>query len=250
MSHVHTSEAHAEVLDALIELTKASGASSGAGERIRVDRASRLQHLGLRTPNRRRRVAAGFSFADRADSEVLQIWDGIWQTATVADVMFAALDHYRPLVAAHVDASFWTTTVRWIDRIENWAHADDLARLYSWRLAAEPDTVLPTLQSWSRDDDQWLRRVAVVSLVHYSGKNAVFLPIDSALELIGNCVDDQRETVHKAVGWVLRENMRAYPNEVIDLLHAHRTTMPAAAIRRATEKMPRDERDELRAALR
>ncbi|CAN5728513.1 hypothetical protein BH18ACT13_BH18ACT13_16690 [soil metagenome] len=63
----------------------------------------------------------------------------------------------------------------------------------------------PQLQAWNVDENEWLRRISIVSLVRYSVKNAVFLPLDKILPLVSSCLGDHRHYVQTAVGWVLRE---------------------------------------------
>ena len=76
----------------------------------------------------------------------------------------------------------------------------------------------------------------MVSLIRYTGKNAAFMPADDVLDLVANCVTDQRDTVAKAVGWVLRETMEDDPRKVQGFLDKHTASMPAVARRRATER--------------
>ena len=72
--------------------------------------------------------------------------------------------------------TLWPVVRNWTERVDNWCHADGLSALYSWILASEPDAVYPQLRKWNRAEDLWLRRISLVSLIHYSGKNAVFVP--------------------------------------------------------------------------
>ncbi len=239
---------HAEVLDALTAVASETG-MTGRGELVRADRRSQYQYLGLRTPDRRRRVAKGFSFTSGSDLDVLETWDGIWNSTDNGDVLFAVLDFYRARGVDDITEDYWQTSAAWIERVDNWAHADDLARLYSYALAGARDDVYPTLEEWSRAESEWRRRVSVVSLIHYSGKNAVFMPVEPCLDLVANCVSDPRDTVHKAVGWVLRELLAVYPDQVIEFLRLHAGTMPAPAIRRATERLPAEQRRQLRSSL-
>ncbi|MBH0110096.1 DNA alkylation repair protein [Salinibacterium sp. NG22] len=254
MSSSDTHQHLAEVLGALSALATETGISPERGDLVRADRRSDYEYLGLRTPDRRRRVEAGFSFTDQDSASVLAAWDQIWNLTNNGDVMFAALDFYRRRIGsrswtADDSAKLWSTTVGWIERIDNWAHADDLARLYSFALADRPELVYPTLEEWSRADSEWQRRIAMVSLIHYSGKNAVFMPIEPCLSLLANCVDDRRETVSSALGWVLRELLAVHPDAVLAFLETHAERLPRPAIRRATERLPQPQRDRVRASL-
>lgn len=233
---------HDEVVAAL----EAAAPAGDVGERIRVDRGSALPHLGLRTPIRRRLVKAGFSFYSRSEVEVLQIWDEIWRTAAYADALSAVLDYYRERLPVEVPAAFWPVAVEWIVRVDNWAHADDLSRVYSWALAAHPDVVYPSLVRWNDSEGEWCRRVSIVSLIHYSGRNAVFLPPHKVLPLVDNCLGDPRPGIQKAVGWVLREMATVYPDDVIGFVEENRSKLSATARRRATDRLDPSVRARLR----
>lgn len=237
------SQPHAEVLAAL---QLVAPEDPNVGERIRVDRGSALHHLGVRTPVRRRLVKQGFSFTDGADDQVLNSWNVLWNTSSCADVMFTPLDYYRERLRAAIPPNFWETTQTWIARIDNWAHADDLARVYSWVLAADRDNVYPQLQAWNRMPGLWERRISIVSLVHYAGKNSFFMPVEAVLPLLENCLDDDRPLVQKAVGWVLRETSDAYPDDTVAFLSAHLDAVQPATLRRATHRFTPAMRDALR----
>ena len=219
---------HDEVLAALRELGNAR-----LGARIADDRGSALEHLGIRFPALRRRVKEGFSFYDLPEEEILAVWDRLWRDSPYGDVLFAALEYYAPLVRTRVSPALWPVVRHWPERVDNWCHCDGLSSVYSWILAAEPDSVYPQLEAWNRSTNQWLRRVSLVSLIHYSGKNAVFMPVDRVLPLVTACLADEREYVQNAVGWVLREMSRAYPGQIANYLQEHGSAMSRVALRRA-----------------
>ena len=216
------------------------------GEAIRRDRGSELQHLGIRFPALRKRVKQGFSFYGLPDEDVLEVWDALWRSSPYGDVLFAALEYYAPLVRKRVSPDLWPVIRHWSDQVDNWCHSDGLSGLYSRALEAYPDDVYPQLLAWNGADDEWLRRISLVSLIHYSGKNAVFLPPGKVLPLVSTCLDDPRHYVQTAVGWVLREMGQVYPDEIGHYLEAHATAMRASAFSRAIERRSPDERARLR----
>jgi 3-methyladenine DNA glycosylase AlkD len=235
-------EYHDEVVAALREV-----GNPRFGADIAKDRGSSMEHLGLRFPVLRRRVKEGFSFYDLSEGEILAIWDRLWRTSPYGDVLFAALEYYAPLVRKRVSPALWPVVRPWHERVDNWCHADGLSSLYSWILASDPAQVYPQLEVWNRSEDQWLRRISIVSLIHYSGKNAVFMPLDRVLPLVTRCLADEREYVQKAVGWVLRELGHAYPDEVRAYLEEHLATISAVAFTRAIERRSPGAKAELRA---
>ena len=233
---------HDEVLDALQAL-----GNPRLGQHMAKDRDSSLKYVGIRVPALRRRVQQGFLFCDLEQATVLAVWDDLWMGSEWGDVLFAALEYYRPIVRKRVDDTYWPVMKRWIDRIDNWCHADGLSGTYSRLLEADPGTVMPVLERWNMDESLWPRRVSIVSLIHYSGKNAVFLPPDEVLPMVDRCVEDRRQPMQKAVGWVLREMWRAYPEEIEGYLKANADRIAPSAYTRAIERMDVGMRKDMRA---
>jgi 3-methyladenine DNA glycosylase AlkD len=222
------SKYHDEVVAALRSIGDAR-----LGAAVAKDRGSSMRHLGIGFPALRKRVKEGFSFYDLAEDKVLAIWDRLWRTSPYGDVLFAAIEYYAPRVRKDVSPPLWPVMREWPERVDNWCHSDGLSSLYSWILASEPSAVYPQLVKWNRADDEWLRRISLVSLIHYSGKNAVFVPLDRVLPLVTACLLDEREYVQTAVGWVLREMGHAYPKEVGAYIDEHAATISPVALRRA-----------------
>jgi 3-methyladenine DNA glycosylase AlkD len=216
------------------------------GERIRKDRGSQLEHLGIRFPELRRRVKQGFSFYALPEEQVLEVWDALWRSSPYGDVLFAALEYYAPIARRHVSPMLWPVVRHWADRVDNWCHSDLLSGLYSRILETYPNEVFPQIRVWNAADREWLRRISIVSLVHYSGRNAVFLPPDEVLPLVSSCVGDARHSVQAAVGWVLREMGHVYPEEVTGFLETHAAAMSAFAFSRAIERRSAGDRARLR----
>ena len=231
MNRKQFQEYHREVTQAL----KAIG-NPALGKAIQQDRGSKLKHLGIRFPDLRQRVKKGFSFYELPEEQVLEIWDTLWNTSPYGDVLFAALEFYSPIVKKKVSPTLWPVIQQWSKRVDNWCHSDGLSAIYSRILESNPKEVYPRLVSWNHSESEWLRRISLVSLIHYSGKHAVFLPLKKVLPLVTNCLEDQRYYVQTAVGWVLREMGKAYQSEVTKYLEINAGKMSPSAFSRAIEK--------------
>ena len=234
-------EYHREVSEALTAIS-----SPAYGKAVQEDRGSRLQHLGITFPDLRRRVRQGFSFYQLPEEQVLAVWDFLWRTSPYGDVLFAALEFYSPIVRKRASPALWAVVRQWSDRVDNWCHCDGLSAIYSRILESHVAEVYPQLVSWNRAEDEWCRRISLVSLIHYSGKNAVFLPPAKVLPLVSNCLDDNRYYVQMAVGWVLREMGHVYVREITQYLESQATKMSAPAFSRAIERRKPEERIRLR----
>ena len=238
--------AHRDYHDEVAQALAAIG-NPVLGEAIRKDRGSQLEHLGIRFPELRKRVKQGFSFYDLPEDQVLEVWDTLWKSSPYGDVLFAALEFYAPIVRKRVSPTLWPVIRFWSDRVDNWCHSDGLSGLYSRVLERYPDEVYAQLRAWNAAEGEWLRRISIVSLVHYSGRNAVFLPPDKVLPLISNCLGDGRHYVQAAVGWVLREMGQVYSDEIDNYLETHASAMSASAFTRAIERRSPESRARLRA---
>jgi 3-methyladenine DNA glycosylase AlkD len=234
-------EYHREVVEALTLLGDAE-----RGKAVQEDRGSQLVHLGITFPKLRRRVQQGFSFYNLPEEQVLEIWDALWRTSPYGDVLFAALEFYQPIVRKKVSSHLWPVVRHWSNRVDNWCHSDGLSAIYARILESHLADTYPQIETWNHADHEWLRRISLVSLIHYSGKNAVFLPVNMVLPLVSNCIGDPRYYIQTAVGWVLREMGRVYEKEVTKFLETHSHRMGAQAFSRAVERLSRGERTRLR----
>lgn len=220
------------------------------GERVRLDRGSKLEHLGIPFPVLRNRVNAGFSFSGHDETTVFRVWDHAFRHSRCGDVLFAAIEHYLPRLKKGTVTLQWSSVAPWVERVDNWCHADALANLYSWVIAADVDRAWPNVTEWNQSANEWLRRVSLVNLVHYSGKNAVYLSPERVFPLVRACVGDLRPSLQTAVGWVLREMSGTYRDETAQFLAEHADTLGAKAFARAIEKLPEGERQALTAQRR
>ncbi|MBT5057764.1 MAG: DNA alkylation repair protein [Gemmatimonadetes bacterium] len=233
---------HSEVLEALKVVGRPEFSAI-----VQADRKSQLQYLAIRAADLRKVLKQGFSFYELDDRQILDVWDDLWQSSPYYDVMNAGLGYYGPRLKKQTEPMYWDVLSGWSARVENWAHADGLSGIYSRLLESYPKSVYPQLQRWNKTDDQWLRRLSLVSLIHYTGKNAVFLPPGKVLPLVKNCVEDDRYFVQKAVGWVLREMGHVYPAEIRRFIETHCAAMGSVSFSRAIERREAAERSELRA---
>lgn len=232
---------HHEVVQAL---TAIGNPTFGAA--VRKDRGSQLKHLGIKFPTLRKRIKQGFSFYSLPEDQVLEVWNALWQTSPYGDVLFAALEYYAPIVRKQVPPALWAVVRGWSKRVDNWCHSDGLSSIYSRILESHPEEVYPQLVKWNQIKSEWLRRLSLVSLIHYSGRNAVFMPPKEVFPLVSNCLDDERYYVQTAVGWVLREMGNVYRAETTKYLESRIEKIGSTAFSRATEKMGMKEKAGLR----
>lgn len=180
---------------------------------------SAMPYHGLAAPELRRVLRphlASWVPADRASWEATAalLWDG----ADHREQRYAAIallrhrrarDWLDPDVAPL--ARHLVVTGAWWDVVDEVA-----AHVVAPALAAHPVVLTPTMRSWARDHDPWVRRAAVLSQL--GRKDAT--DVDLLADVVEVNADDRSFWLRKAIGWALREYARTDPGWVRDRVDA------------------------------
>lgn len=127
-----------------------------------------------------------------------------------------------------------------------WALVDEIApRLVGPLLLRHPREVGRVLDGWAKDPDFWIRRAAILSLL---------LPMrrgDGDWKRFERYADpllaDRELFIRKAIGWVLREAVKADPARVVAYVAPRTGRLSGITWREATRKLPAHERGRLEA---
>ena len=87
---------------------------------------------------------------------------------------------------------------------------DELAHRLADLHDARPDETAALARRWSRDDDFWIRRIAILSQL---GRGARLDP-QLLADVIAPNLGDREFFIRKAIGWALREYARVDPRWV------------------------------------
>ena len=98
-----------------------------------------------------------------------------------------------------------------------WDHVDEVAHRIGALLRAFPTEMRPTILSWSRDPDRWLRRTSIICQL--DAKEQTDLPL-LASAILANA-DDPDFFLRKAIGWALRQHARVDPDWVRQFVADH-----------------------------
>lgn len=129
-------------------------------------------------------------------------------------------------------------------RIDNWDLVDVSAE---WLVGehlrtSSGDTAL--VRRLTAEDDLWRRRVGIMSTFAFIKAGEAH----PTLTAVAAVLDDRRDLVQKAAGWMLREvGKRIDRDLLIDFLHAHAAGMGRTTLSYATEHLDPALRAELRA---
>lgn len=207
---------------------------------------TKYDFIGLSVPGQRAIFKVGYAWSNDTVTAQIPIWDLIWKTSTVYEVMNQALFFLlNNRKAIHTEV-MWDITKTWVSRVDNWAHSDVLSDIYSSLLDVNPSLIYPKLVEWNHSENPWERRQSLVSLLEYSKKRKNILPVGKMLPLVLNLLNDPDIFVQKAVGWSLREIGNVYAKEVWFFLSEHCTSLSAIAFSSALEKRSKEEKEILK----
>lgn len=218
-------------LDELTTILIAKGSPRRA-ESAQRDKGSTKTFLAIRVPVLREVAVRSFALRELSPADRLAVWDHVWRKSPHYEVMSIPLMHYLAQ-KAKIDAAVFPVMREWIDRIDDWGHCDGFGGCMSFLAHKSKGDVLPTLRKWNRAKDIWRIRASIVSLVHYSGKNAVYLTPDEVLPFLERHLGHDNKYVANAVGWILREMHHVYAKEIDRYVAAHRDELTRAALRKA-----------------
>lgn len=197
---------------------------------------SQRDFLDVKIPHVRKRFTQGFSFSQNSPHDQWVIWNYIWLRSNTFETML--LSSYwvsqRPLQEL---ISYAPMIFRWANRVDNWAHSDEMSGHYSKILESNHKQFFPTFEKWSRSKNPWLRRQSLVGLLFYSRMRKKTLPFSTLKKSIDRQMNDKHFYVQKGVGWALRECWNVYPQETEMYLQLNAHRVPPAGWTAATEKL-------------
>lgn len=217
---------------------------AGRSTPLRTDDSGMGRLRLISAPEQRRASKAGYSFSGAPTQTLIRIWDHIWRTSDLMEVMNQALYTYQHRTLQKVEV----IKIRaWIDRCSCWEHSDDLSKIYADVVEANSDWMLPSLQRWNRSRNPWKRRQSVVALIEYASKRERFLPFETMITQVESLLDDADYYVQKGVGWTIREIGNAYPDQGAYFLERHAARLSPQAWSGATKNLDRAQKARLKA---
>jgi len=220
-------------------------ASHGSPARAAAEKAylkSQLDHLGVGVPKVRAIVRAAVKARpelgrDELVAAVQVLWRHRLHEARLAAVELLC-DHVELLGAA--DLALVETMIRGAN---TWAFVDPLATVVAGGLVEQFPALTRSLDRWSRDDDFWIRRAAMLALLvpmrRGAGDFARFARYADAM------LDEKEFFIRKAIGWVLREVARKRPALVFDWLAPRAPRASGVTMREAVKYLSAAQRAKL-----
>ncbi len=120
-----------------------------------------------------------------------------------------------------------------------WDIIDPIATsFFGLLLTNHPTQMRKILRKWSKDDDPWRRRTAILAQLKFKGATDEKL----LFELIKPSMDERYFFLRKAIGWALREYAKTAPDCVIEFVTEHSERLSPLSKREALRILIKDGR--------
>ena len=125
-----------------------------------------------------------------------------------------------------------------VKRINNW----DLVDLTAPKIVGDFLTKNPErkkiIYDMALSENLWERRISIISTLAFIRKKRT----DDVFSIAEILIRDERDLIHKAVGWMLREAGKIELKPLENFLKKHHEKMPRTTLRYAIEKFPENKR--------
>lgn len=200
---------------------------------------SEMPYYGITAPELKKICRAAFSehvFEDfKGWREAVET---LWRGAKRREERYAALElaghrRYRKVRNTMKSLELYETLVvegAWWDLVDGVA-SHRLGEL----LESFPEAMKPKMRRWSKSDDLWKRRSAIIcQLRRKEGTD---------LELLYDCIEPSLDAkdffLRKAIGWALRQYAWTDPDEIVRYVEAHADQLSSLSKREALKNVGR-----------
>lgn len=222
--------------------TRAALVAVGSAERAVNEKAylkSELDFLGSDMPAIRKVAKVVIVRVRMADSVSMRpLVVALWGTRVheLRAVAMFVLEANADMLGAR-DLPLLTRLLR---ESRSWAYLDWICFKVAAPMLPRVPLLRRTLPRWARDDDFWMRRAALLTLL--PGLKDGTVPFTAFVALAVPMLGEREFFIRKALGWVLREVSKSNPAPVTEFLRAHRADVSGLTLREGTKYLPARER--------
>jgi len=139
-----------------------------------------------------------------------------------------------------------------LDTSVGWDQVDEISAHLVGAILAKDQRVYQDLKKWSREKNFWLRRASLLSQIilfrKEKGDRELFYKLatkmmDESWQNFSSWAKNYDEKmgrffIRKAIGWVLREMSKNYPQEIFQFLQKNKNKMHSLSFREGGRKLP------------
>jgi len=204
---------------------------------MRAYMKSAMPYLGVPTPSRRRVCRALFAGVELTTAPA---WRravlGLWRGARYREERYAAIDltearrfdSFQDLAALPMYEEMIVTGA-W------WDYVDAIAgHRLGLRLRRFPGQMRREMLAWSRSDDLWKRRSAILCQLTFEKET----DLDLLYATIEPALSSKEFFLRKAIGWALRQYAWTDPGEICRYVREHSKELSSLSKREALKNVP------------
>lgn len=222
---------HEELFDAL-----KAAANPAKAPQMQAYMKSELPFFGVPNPVMKKVCREVFKrHVPASKREWLRAAESLWQRTTHREEWYAALEwtglrvakpwqdaEVLPLYEDFIVSSAWWDTV-------------DLIAVHRVGplLRAEPKVLRPILTRWSKDENLWRRRTAILSQLDFKEDT----DLEFLFAMMKPSLERKEFWLRKAIGWALRQQARVHPDEVRAYVKAHEDVLSGLSKREALKHL-------------
>ena len=228
-----------------VESALREAAIPGRAEKEKAYLKSELTHLGAPVPAIRKVVrSTRRAHPDLTHDDLVALVAELW-SAPVHERRMAAVE-FLVLANSLLVSEDIELVERLIREAKTWALVDTLAVSVTGGLIDRDRSLADVLDRWSTDDDFWIRRASMLSLLGPLRRG------EGDFERFGRYADAMLEEkeffIRKAIGWVLRETSKKRPELVYEWIAPRTGRASGVTMREAVRYLDPAQSDELMAA--
>lgn len=224
----------------LVRRRIAESADPGRAGQMQAYMRSAMPYRGVTSVPLRRLLADAYTAQhlpnrDAWEACVRELWDGAdFREERYAAIALATHRRYRdhqdpatlPLYRHMVVTGAW------------WDYVDTIAtHNVAGILMSSPGEVTPVMRAWSRDDDMWLRRTAILCQLHHKEQTDLDLLREAVEANLEGSRFGSEFFLRKAVGWALRQYARTDPDWVRAFVAEHQERLSGLSRREALKHL-------------
>lgn len=187
---------------------------------------NQFEYLGIKTP-KRKEISKDFLKLLKKENGVN--WDFIescW-SSKYREFKYLALDYLDSV--SNLLTTLDIPKLKKLVLTESWWDTIDGLDTIVGRIALNYQELNETLLAWSKDENFWLRRVAIDHQLSRKEKTNTEL----LEKIIENNLEQKEFFINKAIGWSLREYSKTNPDWVSDFLSRYKNKLSPLSIREA-----------------
>lgn len=209
----------------------------GTKERARQEKAylkSDLVFLGATVPATTKITKQFAREHSLTRTEVLRLAREAWRTDVHELRSFGVglLELHLPLL----EKEDFPLVEQLIAKANTWAHVDELAADIAGGMVIRFPTLKRTLRRWARDENFWVRRAALLSLLQSLKQSGDDWKLFT--ELASLLLEEKEFFIRKAIGWVLREVSKKRPEPVFEFLKENLDRVSGLTLREGSKYLP------------